>query len=135
MRVAQASMSIATAAFAGLALTMPAKAVEIQQLLGRWSSPDLDECGEPDNSEGAPLSIRLESGEVWIGNYGWLCSVPVGDWRADGDFLTGSARACGQEGGDDPFDQDFRLGLDKQDRLLMVDGETTTTLRRCPAAP
>jgi hypothetical protein len=135
MRAVQAGMSVTTAALAGLAFAVPAQALEIDQLLGRWSNLDSDECVYPDNSEAAPLSIRRDGENIDIGNYVWMCAVPAGDWKTDGEYITASATACGQEGGDDPFDQDFRLGLDKQDRLLMVDGETTTTLRRCPAAP
>lgn len=124
---------LTAAAIATLALAPAAHAVELEQLLGRWSSLELDECIYPADSEAAPLQVRQEGNDIWIGNYGWLCSVPVTDWKKDGDFLSASARACGQEGGDDTFDQDFLLGLSADDRLLMA-RDDKTGLRRCPAA-
>ena len=128
MRNAQVGMTGLTAVAAALITTAPAQAVEIERLVGRWSSPDFDECQYADDSEGAPLRIVLDEQGTHIGNYGWLCIVK--EWKQDGDFLVGEARACGQEGGDDPFDEAFRLGLDGEDRLVMSDGGAT--LRRCP---
>lgn len=113
-----------------MAVAGPARAVEIDQLLGRWSSLDLDECQYADDSEGAPFSIHKDEDGTHLGNYGWLCTVK--DWKQDGSFLVGFAKDCGSEGGDDPFEQQFRLGLNDQDRLLMSDTDTTG-LRRCPA--
>ena len=46
-----------------------------------------------------------EGDEIYVGNYGWLCSVPMAEWKTDGAFLVGEAKACGMEGGDDTFDQ------------------------------
>ena len=106
-----------------------AQAIEIEQLLGRWSSAELDECQYPDNSEGAPLAIRAQDGETLIGNYGWLCSVK--NWTKDGDFLVGAATGCAQEGGDDTFDEEFVLGLSHKDELLMAK-DAAQGLRRCP---
>lgn len=120
-----------TAAIAAMSLSSPGHAVDIDQLLGRWSSPDLDECAYADDSEGAPLKIEQDAEGTHIGNYGWLCTVQ--SWTARGDFLVGQARECGQEGGDDPFDQEFTLGLNDKDQLLMSDTDTTA-YRRCPAA-
>ncbi|MCB1380472.1 MAG: hypothetical protein KDK89_19200 [Alphaproteobacteria bacterium] len=121
-----------TAAIASVAAAAPARAVELEQLVGRWSIPEYDECSYPDNSEGAPLAIRRDGDEIWIGNYGWLCSVPVKDWKKDGGFLVGSAKGCGMEGGDDTFDETFVLGLNGKDELLMS-ADATDGLRRCPA--
>lgn len=114
------------------AMATNAQAVEIDQLVGRWSSQELDECQYPDDSEGAPLQIRQQDGETWIGNYGWLCGVT--DWKKDGDFLVGSAKDCGMEGGDDTFNEDFVLGLKGKDELLMAK-DATDGLRRCPVNP
>ncbi len=132
MRGAHGMTGLAMAAIASMVFAAPVHAVEIQQLLGRWSSLELDECQYADDSEGAPLAIRQQDGETLIGNYGWLCGVK--DWKKDGNFLVGSAKDCGMEGGDDTFDQDFVLGLNDKDQLLMSK-EDKTGLRRCPAAP
>ncbi len=121
-----------TAVAIAMALASPARAVEIDRLTGRWSSLDLDECQYPDDSEAAPLRIEHDADATHIGNYGWLCTVS--DWKRDDGDLVGEAKACGQEGGDETFDQAFRLGLDGGDRLIMTDGGTVTALRRCPAA-
>jgi hypothetical protein len=126
-------LGLAAAAIVTMASAGPAHAVEIGQLLGRWSAPDLEECQYADDSEGAPLQIRREQGETLIGKYGWLCSVK--DWKTDGDFLTGTSKGCGQEGDGETFDTDFRIGLNAQDQLMMVDGDITNIYRRCPAAP
>lgn len=134
MRHPAGIFALSALALASMAAAPVARAVEIDKLLGRWSSPDLDDCGYADDSEGAPLAIRRVEGEIWIGNYGWLCSVPVADWKKDGDYLVASAKACGLEGGDDTFDEDFRLGLDAEDRLLMDGDGTVAAFRRCPAA-
>ena len=130
MRSGARGMSGLTAAATAIAFASPAPAVEIDRLVGRWSSPDFDECQYADVSEGAPIRIVLDEQGTHIGNYGWLCTVK--EWKQDGDFLMGEAKACGQEGGDDPFDEVFRLGLDGEDRLVMSDGGTA--LRRCPVA-
>ena len=135
MRGMHTSMSLTTAALAGLALALPVEALEIEQVLGRWSDPDLDECVYADDSEGAPLKIRREGDEIYVGNYGWLCSVAVAEWKKDGAFLVGEAKACGMEGGDDTFDQVLVLGLNDKDQLLLTKDPTAAALRRCPAAP
>jgi hypothetical protein len=135
MRAVHTSLSLTTAALAGLALTLPAQALEIDQLLGRWSGLDVDECVYADDSEGAPLNIRREGDEIYVGNYGWLCSVPVAEWKKDGAFLVGEAKACGMEGGDDTFDEVLVLGLNDKDQLLLAKDPTAEGLRRCPAAP
>ncbi len=135
MRGAQTGMSMTTAAIAGLALALPAQALELEQLLGRWSALDRDECAYADDSEGAPLSIRREGDEIYVGNYGWLCSVPAAEWQTDGTFLVGDARACGMEGGDDTFDEVLVLGLNDKDQLLLTKDPAAQGLRRCPAAP
>ena len=122
-----------TAAIATMAASVPARAVELDQLLGRWSTSEYDECQYADDSEGAPLQIRREGDEIWIGNYGWLCSVPVADWKKDGDFIVGAAKACGMEGGDETYDETFVLGLSSKDELLMAK-DATGGYRRCPAA-
>jgi hypothetical protein len=132
MRGAQGMIGL-TAAIAAMAIAVPARAVELDQLVGRWSSLEHDDCQYADDSEGAPLAIRREGDEIWIGNYGWLCSVPAADWKRDGDFLAGSAKDCGMEGGDDTFDENFVLGLNGKDQLLMVK-DATGGMRRCPAA-
>ena len=130
MRMASQGSAVLTVAITSLALSASARAVEIEQLLGRWSSTEFDECQYADDSEGAPLHIRQENGETLISNYGFLCSVK--DWKQDGDFLVGSAKACGMEGGEDTFDETYRLGLNDKGELLMSETETTG-LRRCPA--
>ena len=124
------SIGFASLAAAAMACAVPAAAVELDQLIGRWSSPDLDECQYGDDSEGAPLQIRHDADGTAIGNYGWVCVVK--DWTKDGDFLVGAARDCGQEGGDDPFEETFVLGLNGKDELLMSK-DATAGLRRCPA--
>ncbi len=126
------TFGVTVAAIAMAAAVSPARAVEIEQLLGRWSVSEYDECQYADDSEGAPLHIRREGSEILIGNYGWLCSVPEADWKKDGDFLVATAKECGQEGGDDPFDENFELGLSDKDELLMAK-DATSGLRRCPA--
>lgn len=128
------TFGVATAIIATMASVQPAHAVKLEQLFGRWTISEYDECQYADDSEGAPLQIRRENGEIWIGNYGWLCSVPEADWKKDGDFLVGAAKDCGQEGGDDPFDETFVLGLSPKDELLMAK-DATTGYRRCPPAP
>ena len=135
MRAVNSSIGLTAAALAGLAFVLPAQALEIEQLLGRWSDPDLDECVYADDSEGAPLNIRREGDEIYVGNYGWLCSVPMAEWKTDGAFLVGEAKACGMEGGDDTFDQVLVLGLNDKDQLLLTKDPTAAGLRRCPAAP
>ena len=135
MRGLHTSMSLTTAALAGLALALPAQALEIEQLLGRWSGLDLDECVYADDSEGAPLNIRREGDEIYVGNYGWLCSVPLAAWKKDGAFFIGEARDCGMEGGDDTFDEVLVLGLNDKDQLLLTKDPAAEGLRRCPAAP
>ncbi len=132
MRGAQTSRGVTAAALMGLAASAPAHALEIEQVLGRWSST-IEDCQYPDNSEAAPLHIRREGGEIWIGNYGWLCSVPAGDWKKDGDFLVAEAKACGQEGDEETFDETLVLGLNARDELLMAKDQTDGLLR-CPAA-
>jgi len=129
------SVSLTTAALAGLAFPLPAQALEIDQLLGRWSNPALDECVYADDSEGAPLNIRREGDEIYVGNFGWLCSVPVAEWKKDGAFFIGEAKDCGMEGGDDTFDEVLVLGLNDKDQLLVAKDPTAEGLRRCPAAP
>ena len=135
MRAVNSSIGLTTAALAGLAFALPAEALEIDQLLGRWSNPDLDECVYADDSEGAPLNIRREGDEIYVGNYGWLCSVPVAEWKKDGAFFIGAAKDCGMEGGDDTFDEVLVLGLNDKDQLLLTKDPTVAGLRRCPAAP
>jgi hypothetical protein len=117
------------AAAAVTAMTVPAVSIEIDQLIGRWSSSELDECQYADDSEGAPLQIRQQDGETLIGNYGWLCGVT--NWKTEDGFLVGSAKDCGMEGGDDTFDENFVLGLNSEDELLMAK-DATAGLRRCP---
>ncbi len=124
------SMGLATAVIASMTSASSAYAVEIEQLLGRWSVTEYDECQYADDSEGAPLKLERDAEGTHIGNYGWLCTVKA--WTKDGDFLLGSAKDCGSEGGDDTFDEDFVLGLNAQDRLLMS-RDDKTGLRRCPA--
>lgn len=118
------------APFVVIVISSPAPAVEIGQLLGRWSSTELDECAYPDDSEGAPLKIARDEQGTHIGNYGWLCTVT--EWTKDGDFLVGKAVGCGMEGGDDTFDETFVLGLNAKDQLLMSEEEGAAGLRRCP---
>lgn len=125
------AIGLGSAAIAAMVCAAPAHALEIEQVLGRWSSPDLDECQYADDSEGAPLKIERNAEGTHIGNYGWLCTVK--DWTKDGGFLTGTARNCGQEGGDDSFDETFVLGLSSKGELLMA-RDATDGLRRCPAA-
>jgi hypothetical protein len=125
------AIGFSAAAIASVAAMPSARAVEIEQLLGRWSVLEYDECAYPDDSEAAPLKISKDEDGTHIGNYGWLCTVR--DWTKDGSFLVGTARDCGAEGGDDPFDQEFQLGLNDKDELLMSKDDTTG-LRRCPAA-
>jgi hypothetical protein len=125
----QISTRLTVVATAAIAFAVPAAAVEIEQLLGRWSSPELDECQYADDSEGAPLHIRQQDGETLIGNYGWLCGVT--DWKKEDGFLVGSTKDCGMEGGDDTFDENFVLGLNGKDELLMAK-DATVGLRRCP---
>jgi hypothetical protein len=132
MRGAHGTFELSAAAIVMMASTSPAYAVELDQLLGRWSIAEYDECSAADDSEGAPLRLRREGDEIWIGNYGWLCSVPVSEWKKDGEFLVGAAKECGQEGGDDPFDETFVLGLNSKGELLMA-RDATDGLRRCPA--
>ena len=135
MRAVNTSMSLTTAALAGLALALPAQALEIEQLFGRWSDPDLNECVYADDSEGAPLNIRREGDEIYVGNYGWLCSVPMAEWKTDGAFLVGEAKACGTVMVNDTFDEVLVLGLNDKDQLLLTKDPTAAGLRRCPAAP
>ncbi|MGL4297261.1 MAG: hypothetical protein ACRC2G_09205 [Aestuariivirga sp.] len=135
MRALNSSIGLTAAALAGLAFVLPAQALEIEQLLGRWSDPDLDECVYADDSEGAPLNIRREGDEIYVGNYGWLCSVPLTAWKKDGAFFIGEARDCGMEGGDDTFDEVLVLGLNDKDQLLLTKDPAAKGLRRCPAAP
>ena len=122
-----------TLGFATMALTVvttpQARALEIDQLVGRWSSTALDECVYPEDSEGAPLRIIRSEGGTEIGNYGWLCTVK--SWTKDGDFLVGEAKACGQEGDGETFDDSFVLGLNAKGELLMSK-DSTDGLRRCP---
>jgi hypothetical protein len=134
MRHATGIALFTSVALASAAAPQAARALEIDRLLGRWSSPDMDDCAHADDSEGAPLAIRRMEDEIWIGNYGWLCSVPVAEWKKDGEYLVASARGCGLEGGGDTFDEDFRLGLDADGRLLMAGGGSVAVFRRCPAA-
>jgi hypothetical protein len=135
MRALNSSIGLTAAALAGLAFVLPAQALEIEELLGRWSDPDLDECVYADDSEGAPLNIRREGDEIYVGNYGWLCSVPLTAWKKDGAFFIGEARDCGMEGGDDTFDEVLVLGLNDKDQLLLTKDPAAKGLRRCPAAP
>jgi hypothetical protein len=135
MSALNSSIGLTAAALAGLAFVLPAQALEIEQLLGRWSDPDLDECVYADDSEGAPLNIRREGDEIYVGNYGWLCSVPLTAWKKDGAFFIGEARDCGMEGGDDTFDEVLVLGLNDKDQLLLTKDPAAKGLRRCPAAP
>ena len=135
MSAVNSSIGLTAAALAGLAFVLPAQALEIEQLLGRWSDPDLDECVYADDSEGAPLNIRREGDEIYVGNYGWLCSVPLTAWKKDGAFFIGEARDCGMEGGDDTFDEVLVLGLNDKDQLLLTKDPAAKGLRRCPAAP
>ena len=121
-----------TAAIAAMAAPSSARAVDLDQLLGRWSVAEYDECLNADDSEGAPLAIRRDGNEIWVGNYGWLCSVPVAEWKKDGGFLVGAAKGCGMEGSEDTYDETFVLGLSAKDELLMSKDDTTG-LRRCPA--
>lgn len=130
----QGILVLAATVIASAAANEAARAVDTGQLLGRWSSLDVDECVHADDSEGAPLAIRRVEDEIWIGNFGWLCSVPVADWKKDGNSLVASAKGCGLEGGDDTFDEDFRLSLDADDRLVMAGGGTAAAFRRCPVA-
>ena len=67
-----------------------------------------------------PLNIRREGDEIYVGNYGWLCSVPLAAWKKDGAFFIGEARDCGMEGGDDTFDEVLVLGLNDKDQLLLT---------------
>jgi hypothetical protein len=131
MRTAHGTFELTAAAFAVIAGVSPAHAIGIEQVLGRWSVAEYDECGYADDSEGAPLHIRREGDETLIGNYGWLCSVK--DWKSEGGFLIGAAKACGHEGEEETFDDTIVLGLSSSDELLMS-RDATSGLRRCPAA-
>ena len=132
MNRAHGTFGLTAAAIASMAALSPARAVELEQVLGRWSSLEIDECQYADDSEAAPLHVRREGGDILVGNYGWLCSVPAGEWKKDGGFLVGKAKACGQEGGEESFDETLVLGLNGRDELLMS-RDATDGLRRCPA--
>jgi len=130
MRGAHGHIAVTAAAIVSMALSSVARALEVEQIVGRWSGAEYDECVHPDDSEAAPLRIAHDADGTHIGNYGWLCTVK--EWKMDGDFLVGSAKDCGQEGGDDTFDENFTLGLNARDELIFSkDG--TAGLRRCPA--
>lgn len=126
------NFGLPAAAIASMAVLPPAHALDVDRVLGRWSGMEYDDCGHADDSEGAPLKIWREGDETLIGNYGWLCAVK--QWSRDGGLLVGSAKDCGSEGDDDTFDQDFRIGLNDKDQLVLIEGAMTGTLRRCPAA-
>ncbi|MFN0194010.1 MAG: hypothetical protein ACKVP5_18895 [Aestuariivirga sp.] len=125
------ALGLTPAFIASVAAISAAHAVEIDDVLGRWSTTEYDECGYADNSEGAPIRIARDEDGTSIGNYGWLCTVKT--WSKDGDFLVGSGD-CGSEGGDDPFTAGFRIGLNREGQLVMAQGEAESLLRRCPPA-
>ncbi|MCA0434194.1 MAG: hypothetical protein LCH46_13130 [Proteobacteria bacterium] len=124
------TFGLTTMAIAAVAAASQARALEIEQVLGRWSVMEYDQCTQPEDSDDRPIRIaRVEDGYD-IGNYGWLCSVKT--WKKDGAFLVGEAKDCGEEGGGETFDDTFVLSLNARDELLM-DREATSGLRRCPA--
>ena len=67
--------NMTAAAIMPLAAGVPASAAQIDEMLGRWSADNQQDCAYADNSEAAPLSVTSDGQGYQIGNYGWSCGV------------------------------------------------------------
>jgi hypothetical protein len=115
-----------------------ARALEIDEVIGRWESPSVPkayDCKAESGTETQPVEITREDGKIYVGAYAWGCYVET--FNPLGVMVTGKA-VCSEEGGDGQsnpiYEATLILGLTPEDQLIVADDSNVTVLNRCPKA-